>query len=698
MIDSQTYDHVFSVGNWQVDSHRNALLHKQHGEIVVRPKVMHVLQVLLAKQGGLVTREQLVDEVWDGNQYVGERGVNDAIWQLRKTLDQDELAPYIETIPKKGYRLVSSVLSTSLHQKIVHSTGLKALGATLVIAAIALSYWIIPNKPTEIDSSQATIAPITSLPGNETSPKFSPDGRYLAFTYIPTPGEYQLHLIDLTDNNTPQGSVQLVTDRPSAFGTFSSDSQEIMYATQESARGCDVHILSLVTRQDRKVAECEFSYLSGLDWSPNGRYVIFGGFHQESKSVLTRIHDLENGTTSWLTSPPESGVVSEQNMRFSPDGSYVAVVRMKGVANADIFISDLDGNVKQVTDFGASLAGVDWLDDKSLIVARMEASKSSLLRIAIDTGEFSTLLPSETDAAFPDYSIESNTLAIRKRSMAKGLYTLDLQQNDNVARVRSLFRSPSVNHYPNYSPVNERMAFVSDRSGYDELWLADETGRQLEQITHLKTRVYSPAWSPLGDKIAFTASPAENTFKQIFVFDVSTKTLKQLTDQDTDHAPPTWSDDGSRLFYSIHEKDGFFLWQHPLDGQPSKLFEEHAIYGVEHPSKNAFIYTEMRTGGLWEYDFESKQTRRFIETNSRVDGSNWKATDEGVYFVMRSDANDVVNFYDFATASQETIIMLPRGTISEFDTISLNPEQQQIIFVQNMMQEADIYLVDKLMP
>lgn len=63
---------------------------------------------LKEKEGMIVSREHLIHEIWYGNEYVGRSALTKNIWRLRKALKANEnLSNYdIETIPKRGYRLV----------------------------------------------------------------------------------------------------------------------------------------------------------------------------------------------------------------------------------------------------------------------------------------------------------------------------------------------------------------------------------------------------------------------------------------------------------------------------------------------------------------------------------------------------------------------------------------------------------------
>ena len=79
------------------------------GAVQVEPKVMEVLVCLARQPGTVVGKEELVREVWEGR-FVSDDVVWRSIRELRRALGDDaRSAGFIETIPKRGYRLLSPV-------------------------------------------------------------------------------------------------------------------------------------------------------------------------------------------------------------------------------------------------------------------------------------------------------------------------------------------------------------------------------------------------------------------------------------------------------------------------------------------------------------------------------------------------------------------------------------------------------------
>lgn len=74
----------------------------------LEPRAAKTLELLCAARGGVVTHEQLIQEVWNGRS-LSENSVAVVVGQLRRALDDDARdAKLIETIPKRGYRLIGS--------------------------------------------------------------------------------------------------------------------------------------------------------------------------------------------------------------------------------------------------------------------------------------------------------------------------------------------------------------------------------------------------------------------------------------------------------------------------------------------------------------------------------------------------------------------------------------------------------------
>jgi TolB-like protein/DNA-binding winged helix-turn-helix (wHTH) protein/Flp pilus assembly protein TadD len=90
-------------------------LFKHDIRLKLRPQTFQVLLVLLEHPGECVTRDELRNRIWPGNEFGDfEHGLNTVIKDLRATLSDSVSAPhYIETFPKLGYRIIVPVVAMS---------------------------------------------------------------------------------------------------------------------------------------------------------------------------------------------------------------------------------------------------------------------------------------------------------------------------------------------------------------------------------------------------------------------------------------------------------------------------------------------------------------------------------------------------------------------------------------------------------
>ncbi len=164
----------FNLGDWEVLPGKG-ILRRGDQEERPEPKVFAVLIALAKRDTNLVTKEELIDEVWDGRP-TSDEPIARCLSQLRGHLD-DRQKPHklIETLQRRGYRLNQRV---ELHQPATAETPgavmtgpgpssrvwkiVAALLAVGFVATMAISYWTPGPPPHSI-----AVMPFKNLSGNE---------------------------------------------------------------------------------------------------------------------------------------------------------------------------------------------------------------------------------------------------------------------------------------------------------------------------------------------------------------------------------------------------------------------------------------------------------------------------------------------------------------------------------------------------
>lgn len=132
--DASTVDSAWTVGPWRIDARTGELRHGSES-LRVEPKVAEVLVYLAQRAGQVVSRDELLTAVWP-RVVVGDDALTQTIIKLRKALGDDPKRPtYIETLAKRGYRLIAPVVRVSVVSVVSEVSVAPPAAATIETAA-----------------------------------------------------------------------------------------------------------------------------------------------------------------------------------------------------------------------------------------------------------------------------------------------------------------------------------------------------------------------------------------------------------------------------------------------------------------------------------------------------------------------------------------------------------------------------------
>jgi DNA-binding winged helix-turn-helix (wHTH) protein len=98
----------FRIGPWLIQPSLNTIANNG-ARVRLEPKVLNVLVYLAEHRGEVVSKDELMRAVWS-DACVTDDTLTRAIYELRKVLQDDTKQPrFIQTIPRRGYRLIASI-------------------------------------------------------------------------------------------------------------------------------------------------------------------------------------------------------------------------------------------------------------------------------------------------------------------------------------------------------------------------------------------------------------------------------------------------------------------------------------------------------------------------------------------------------------------------------------------------------------
>ncbi len=373
--------------------------------------------------------------------------------------------------------------------------------------------WIVPAKG-------GTAQRVTANPAYDYAPKWSPDGKQLAFS----------------------------SDRYGNDDVFVIDLQ-----------GGSIKRLTFFTNNDRI-----------YQWHPTENTILFGSrrnFYYH-RNPLTYQVPVTGGTPFELI--PEY----TQQGRVSPDGRYLLFVRgrvdvfrkgYRGSSNTDIFLYDFQKRTyRQLTNFEGNDLYPLWAPDSKTIYFASEADGvMNLWQMQIDGSHKKQLTFFKDDGIrYPEISADGSIITFERLF---DIYRFRVDDH-SVEKIQLQLPVDLVNNpytYKKYTGNISEMAI--NHKGEDvvfvlrgEIFAISTEGRFLKQLTHSPWRDQQVVWHPKADTIAFVSDRAGNqNIYLLFSDDPQTRRLtrasrlkiERLTHSPKDEFAPQFSPDGKFLAY-----------------------------------------------------------------------------------------------------------------------------------------------------
>jgi dipeptidyl aminopeptidase/acylaminoacyl peptidase len=280
-------------------------------------------------------------------------------------------------------------------------------------------------------------------------------------------------------------------------------------------------------------------------WEKDGRSDIYtipssGGWPQPLS------HDRAK-TIYWLDGAPQ----------WSPDGRFLTFTK-----GSHVHIVPRDGRSlpRNISDFTDSAWSPVWMPDSSgLICSTMRHDSQILLLTDRDGGWPRALTPSGQGDAFGATPSPDGRFIAYFHRPPDDLNRLSLHLVEvATGNIRELTDTPEQKDWdPQWSPDGQQIAFLSQRSGYNEIWLIRPDGQNMLQLTNLNLEVQEMAWSPDGRTLAATIN--RNAADDLALVDAQTGEVSYLCTGLGVYSAPQWGGDGR--FLTVEYEDS----THPPD-------------------------------------------------------------------------------------------------------------------------------------
>jgi Tol biopolymer transport system component/DNA-binding winged helix-turn-helix (wHTH) protein len=704
----------FEFGPFRLDPvHRT--LTRGGKQVSITPKVFDVLLYLVQRHGCVVSKEELLEGVWPDTAIL-EANLSQSIFLVRKALGESAKShSFIVTTPGRGYAFVAEVKdcpigAAQLHDDVVVSPRkfgpwrLAAAGIAIVsFASAALRFGAVLFGNRE-GAPPLVAVPLTAFPGGEYEPAFSPDGDRVAFVWN---GErqdnYDIYVLSV------EGKVlRRITSDPASHGSpaWSPNGQSIAFLRYSERAGVSgVYIIPGLVGPERKVSgvyPIPHLFDRHMDWSPKEN--LLAVVDKESAEAPFRIYlvSAENGLRRPLTSPPP-GSVGDTGPQFSPDGNSIAFRRTTSSSVNDLYVIPVEGGeARRITSDNAFIPGHAWTPDgREIIFVSRRLGSKTLWRISLATGGLKPILGIGTDAYFIAISRQKHRLAYSAWFADANIWRMTLgrpavEGENPVPVIASTLQDLS----PQYSPDGRRIAFRSNRSGTDEIWVAEASGRNPVQLTSFHGPLTgTPRWSPDGNAIAFDSRPGRNA--DIYVVGSMGGVSRRITVDPSDDVVPSWSGDGRWIYFGSNRTGGWQIWKAPVQGEregsPSiQITKRGGFAAFESPDQKWLYYAKgLDVPGLWRVPVGGAEEEAVIpELEARYWGY-WAVAEKGIYFLEPlPSAGCALRFFSFASNEVSRVWMLPKKPPYADSGLAVSRDASSILYPQIDHEGSNIMFVE----
>ncbi len=651
-----------------------------HGDqcFQVEPKVVSVIHCLYKNRNKVVSRKDLIREVWQG-QIISNNAISRSISQIRKLFSlSDQPIPKIEIISSVGYRLVimegvsrehmsnrvppskgivGSDSSSSNHSKRLgfDLASLKVILFVVFTLAIFVSYILDKIQPVNLPPEYVQHT-LTHLAGIEKQAKFSPDGKAVAFAHSDkNSGDEYIFLSDpVTQKNTQ------LTDLPAYLLrlAWSPDSSRIIYSYWNNfyERRCAINLVRLNENKEllsnQKIMDCSERSLVNLAWNESGEVVYFNTRPSIDRSYSINRYSLITKRTIQLTLPPQNGNLrGDYFIIGNLSGRKIAIARYLDIHKIDLRIYDTRSNSILASNIMTNqLTGITWLgnsDDLLLTIDNklyrynyLSNRKQLYHPVSKDTDSFST----DSDA---------KRIVFTRSNIDVNLFSIDLPSGRKIAQITN---ETSDEFMPAYANTSNEIAYLSDRSGKTQIWVVDAQGHSRQVSDSPVSLGLTPLkWSPDDRFILFQHQ------EEIFLLDVNSHSIERIVDRLHKPYVANWSWSGEAIFYSSDKNGEWQIWQYILSTNEHLQVTLEGGYSANQDINGDLYFSKFDQSGMWKLIPDRTSKYGFsepIKVFDHFDESNWiswQLLENNIYYVSVEEQGKGLFRYDISSNTSHLI-------------------------------------------
>jgi Tol biopolymer transport system component/DNA-binding winged helix-turn-helix (wHTH) protein len=675
----------FQIGAISVRPSRREIQVGAHRENM-EPRVLQCLIALRRSEGQVASRDDLIRLCWDGR-VVGDDAVNSCVAKVRALARVgDNRAFDIETIPRVGYclREADTPLDTASVSiapwpdvKLVHSRaqrtrilGAVALGAAFVALLLVGAWLYWPQKEWHVESSRPFISSLDLL-GH---PAFSPDGTMIAYSAGTDYSSRKIYLRQVAGGDP----VKLTSDGfDDASPSWSSDGRQLAYVALSKDAPCRIMVTAIPAGPAREAGRCRSQHFTSLSWRPASEEILYSDEAANSPDIV-QIYalNIDSGAKRRVTKQTE---MEDGEPRVSPDGKWLAYVRLFGLARMEIRLRSLQTGGESSLFESATLGSDAWTPD----------SRTILVSDVTDLGTDIWAIPVAGERPYQIYSTPAQV--IRLAVSRDGLLALDTRRIRSNLAFASLTPRTTPDSFDVESGFTRSVAFardgtlacVSNRSGESAVWITSPGGKPQEVVRAGEANLDRLVWSPDGAYLAMTWT--RNDHITVRVITPSGRTVTSFPVGGVGYGLPTWTPDSKALLLF---DDASLRTVRVEIGDPSKRSPVAGKGWLSVTLRKDGVYaTRAEKPGLWQIDHG---IRLVTAQYPRDDGDQLAFAGDKLLVADFSSGPAAARLFAQPLAGGPAVTIAYAPNLSPNTNFAVDPRSGRIVYVSDVERDFGV--------
>lgn len=677
----------------------------------LEPQVLTFLLLLIRHKDHIVTREEIVSEVWLGKK-ASDDAIRALVKKLRIALGDNARAPkFIKTVPLQGYLFIMPVqidfYQPDWWRKKAVIYGASIVVIILITLLIQAQFGSFQRKVEQV-KREVLVSKITEMKGSEVSPYLSKNGRLLFSHRGLNDASLQLYVKDV--NSVAQ---KRLTWSKADFvdGIFSPDASQAIVKKRENDKESLLifnfdEVFNLIKVEPIELDEALASKnINAMSYSANSQdlYLHVNNTSSNQSEVGLIRYNIRSKGSITLALPISPGAIV-LDAKESDDGKFLAVLA-RGDNFAEIHVQNMiTKEVKLTKRMPHTSNSFVWAPDNESITFATDTGNLLNLNLAKQRFYRWTGLPLAVSKVVSQCG-EYCFVVKEQEANLTNVIERPLSFNTNAFVSTTQFPLSSGDNFPTYFAEGAGIYFLSlakntlaikrymdGNDGGDV-----ESMYELPQTSGIKTFVLSPDGKNFAGELG----------GRIFIYDVGLSTLSFLTSGSHTNTNPVWSLQSDVLFYQQSLNNVSTIYAHDIVSGVVSV-KASGFRFIKPLAKNQWLLVDDK---LHAYFYEHQEAQQQSATDAlimspdilaaatkiteldTIASNAFDVQNDKLFFISGSADTRFFNQFTLQTKQLESAQLTGQSVLPQID---IHPQMQKMLIVESSLSQSNLLRVDGL--